>query len=204
MSATDGGCLPIFGRHDTSFTYPQDGFMWPLPESGTGFHLIDSWFVGSDALAELPDEFGTRRALFKDTLTHLALPCITLGVASSGALLRYMRASLLEVLREDYVRTARAKGVSEFRTIIVHACRNALVPIVTILGFSIGGAIGGAVLTESIFALNGMGRVAVKAILYLDFATIMGVTLITSIIFLLSNLVVDITYALIDPRVRLE
>ena len=111
---------------------------------------------------------------------------------------------MLEVLREDYVRTARAKGVSEFRTVIVHACRNALVPIVTILGFSIGGAIGGAVLTESIFAFNGMGRVAVKAIQYLDFATIMGVTLITSVIFLLSNLVVDITYALIDPRVRLE
>ncbi len=142
--------------------------------------------------------------MFKDTLTHLALPCITLGVASAGSLLRYMRASLLEVLREDYVRTARAKGVSEFRTVIVHACRNALVPIVTILGFSIGGAIGGAVLTESIFAFNGMGRVAVKAIQYLDFATIMGVTLITSVIFLLSNLVVDITYALIDPRVRLE
>ncbi len=204
VTATEGGCLPLYGRHDTSYTYPQDGFISPLPESGTGFHLIDSWFVSNSSLEELPDEFSTRRALFKDTLTHLALPCITLGVASAGSLLRYMRASLLEVLREDYVRTARAKGVSEFRTVIVHACRNALVPIVTILGFSIGGAIGGAVLTESIFAFNGMGRVAVKAIQYLDFATIMGVTLITSVIFLLSNLVVDITYALIDPRVRLE
>ena len=115
-----------------------------------------------------------------------------------------MRASLLEVLNEDYVRTARAKGLAEWRVIIVHACRNALVPIVTILGFSIGGAIGGAVLTETIFAFNGMGRVAVTSIQYLDFTVIMGVTLITSVIFLLSNLVVDIMYAVVDPRVRLE
>ena len=88
--------------------------------------------------------------------------------------------------------------------IIVHACRNALVPIVTILGFSIGGAIGGAVLTETIFAFNGMGRVAVTSIQYLDFTVIMGVTLITSVIFLLSNLIVDIMYAVVDPRGRLE
>ena len=115
-----------------------------------------------------------------------------------------MRASLLEVLNEDYVRTARAKGVSERRVILVHACRNALVPILTILGFSIGGAIGGAVLTESIFSFNGMGRVAVQAITVLDFSVIMGVTLITAVIFLIANLIVDILYAVIDPRVRLE
>jgi ABC-type dipeptide/oligopeptide/nickel transport system permease component len=115
-----------------------------------------------------------------------------------------MRASLLEVLHEDYVRTARAKGVSEFRVVVVHACRNALIPIVTILGFSIGGALSGAVLTETIFAFNGMGRVAVKSIQYIDLPVIMGVTIITAVIFLLSNLVVDIMYAIVDPRVRLE
>jgi len=201
---TEGGCFPIYGRHDPSYTYPVDGYAWYYPTGGTGFHLVDSWFVTDEKLATLPSEWGSNRLLFKDTFFHLALPCAALGIASTGSLLRYMRASLLEVLHEDYVRTARAKGLSEIRVVIVHACRNALIPIVTILGFSIGGAIGGAVLTETVFAFNGMGRVAVTSIQYLDFAVIMGVTLITSVIFLLSNLIVDITYAIIDPRVRLE
>ena len=219
---TDGGCFPIYGRHDPGFSFPENGFgislstlipgldgtfldlSIPYPDGGTGFHLVDSWFASDEQLAALPDEYGSRRLLFKDSILHLVLPCTALGVASAGGLLRYMRASLLEVLNEDYVRTARAKGLAEWRVIIVHACRNALVPIVTILGFSIGGAIGGAVLTETIFAFNGMGRVAVTSIQYLDFTVIMGVTLITSVIFLLSNLIVDIMYAVVDPRVRLE
>ena len=200
----EGGCFPIYGRHDPSYTYPVDGYAWYYPAGGTGFHLVDSWFVTDEKLASLPSEWGSNWLLFKDTLKHLALPCAALGIASAGSLLRYMRASLLEVLHEDYVRTARAKGLSEIKVVVVHACRNALIPIVTILGFSIGGAIGGAVLTETVFAFNGMGRVAVTSIQYLDFAVIMGVTLITSVIFLLSNLIVDITYAIIDPRVRLE
>ncbi len=204
LFGTEGGCFPIFGRHDPSLTYPEDGFASYYPAGGTGFHLIDSWFVTDQKLATLPVEYGSNWLLFKDTLLHLALPCACLGVASSGSLLRYMRASLLEVLHEDYVRTARAKGISESRVVIVHACRNALIPIVTILGFSIGGALSGAVLTETIFALNGMGRVAVKSIQYIDLPVIMGVTLITAVIFLLSNLVVDIMYAIVDPRVRLE
>lgn len=204
LFGTSGGCFPIYGRHDPSLTYPVDGFASFYPAGGTGFHLIDSWFVTDEKLATLPEAWSSNWLLFKDTLLHLALPCAALGIASSGSLLRYMRASLLEVLHEDYVRTARAKGLSESKVVIVHACRNALVPIVTILGFSIGGAIGGAVLTETIFAFNGMGRVAVKSIQYLDFPVIMGVTLITAAIFLLSNLIVDILYAVIDPRVRLE
>ena len=204
LFGTNGGCFPIYGRHDPSLTYPVDGFTSFYPAGGTGFHLIDSWFVTDGKLATLPPEYGSNWLLFKDTLLHLALPCACLGVASSGSLLRYMRASLLEVLHEDYVRTARAKGISESRVVIVHACRNALIPIVTILGFSIGGALSGAVLTETIFALNGMGRVAVKSIQYIDLPVIMGVTLITAVIFLLSNLVVDIMYAIVDPRVRLE
>ena len=204
LLGTEGGCFPIFGRHDPSLTYPEDGFASYFPAGGTGFHLIDSWFVTDQKLATLPAEFGSNWLLFKDTALHLALPCACLGVASAGGLLRYMRASLLEVLHEDYVRTARAKGISEFRVVIVHACRNALIPIVTILGFSIGGALSGAVLTETIFGLNGMGKVAVKSIQYIDLPVIMGVTLITAVIFLLSNLIVDIMYAIVDPRVRLE
>lgn len=160
--------------------------------------------MNDETLSLMGSDFDTRWELFKDTLLHLMLPCMTLGIASAGGLLRYMRASLLEVLREDYVRTARAKGLSGYRVIVVHACRNALVPIVTLLGFSIGGAIGGAVLTESIFAFTGMGRIAVEAIQYDDQVVVMGVTLITSVIFLMSNLIVDISYAIVDPRVRLE
>ncbi len=210
---TEGGCLPLYGRHDVALTYPDytsltcvqiSCYPWYYPSGGTGFHLVDSWFVTDQALSTLHPDYSTNRALFNDSLSHLILPSFTLGIASAGSLLRYMRASLLEVLNEDYVRTARAKGVSESRAILVHACRNALIPILTILGFSIGGAIGGAVLTESIFNFYGMGRVAIQGVLVPDFSIIMGVTLITAVIFLLSNLVVDILYAIVDPRVRLE
>ncbi len=204
LFGTDDGCFPLFGRHDPYYTYPVDGYHSFYPESGTGFHLIDSWFVTDTKLAELPSDYDTNLELFMDTLSHLVLPCAALGIASSGSLLRYMRASLLEVLNEDYVRTARAKGLSEFRVVVVHACRNAMVPIVTILGFSIGGAIGGAVLTESVFGIYGMGTVGVNGIKNLEYPIVMGVTLLTSAIFLLSNLVVDIAYAIVDPRVRLE
>ncbi len=196
---TDGGCFPIYGRHDPTYTFP---------DTGTGFHLIDSWIVDEptkfNPLTNQYEVSMSHSDMFFDTLKHLFLPCFTLAIASTGGLLRYMRASLLEVMNEDYVRTARAKGISETRVILVHAVRNALVPIVTILGFSIGGAIGGAVLTETIFAFPGMGKTAVDAIVYLDFSMIMGVTLVTAIIFLLSNLLVDISYAIVDPRVRLE
>jgi len=214
---TEGGCLPIYGRHDAALTYPDrtsalcdtaiSGIAcypsW-YPSGGTGFHLVDSWFVTDDALASIHPDYASNSLLFNDTLSHLILPSLTLGIASAGSLLRYMRASLLEVMNEDYVRTARAKGLVESRVIIVHACRNALIPILTILGFSIGGAIGGAVLTESIFAFYGMGNVAVDAIINLDYSVLMGVTLITAVIFLLSNLIVDILYGVVDPRVRLE
>ena len=214
---TEGGCLPIYGRHDAALTYPDrtsalcdtviSGIAcypsW-YPSGGTGFHLVDSWFVTDEALDSIHPDYASNSLLFNDTLSHLILPSLTLGIASAGSLLRYMRASLLEVMNEDYVRTARAKGLSESRVIIVHACRNALIPILTILGFSIGGAIGGAVLTESIFAFYGMGNVAVDAIINLDYSVLMGVTLITAVIFLLSNLVVDILYGVVDPRVRLE
>jgi len=204
LFGTKGGCFPIQGRHDTGYTYPVDGFVWYYPAGGTGFNLLDSWFVSDAKLSTLPEQWNTNWLLFKDAFLHLALPCLTLGIASSGSILRYMRASLLEVLNEDYVRTARAKGIKERRVIVVHASRNAIVPIVTILGMSIGAAIGGAVLTETVFNIFGMGRASVKAVLGLDYPMIMGVTIITSMIFLLSNLIVDILYAVIDPRVRLE
>ncbi len=195
---TEGGCLPIYGRHDAALTYPdRTSALCDTAISGIACYP-------SEALDSIHPDYASNSLLFNDTLSHLVLPSLTLGIASAGSLLRYMRASLLEVMNEDYVRTARAKGLSESRVIIVHACRNALIPILTILGFSIGGAIGGAVLTESIFAFYGMGNVAVDAIINLDYSVLMGVTLITAVIFLLSNLVVDILYGVVDPRVRLE
>jgi len=217
LFGTEGGCLPIYGRHDSALTYPDRASSlcdtvvsgiacypsW-YPSGGTGFHLLDSWFVTDEALDWVHPEYASNWLLFKDTLSHLILPSLTLGIASAGSILRYMRASLLEVMNEDYVRTARAKGLSESRVILVHACRNALVPILTILGFSIGGAIGGAVLTETIFAFRGMGKVAVDSIINIDYSVLMGVTLVTAVIFLLSNLIVDILYGVVDPRVRLE
>ena len=217
LFGTEGGCLPIYGRHDSAWTYPDRASSlcdtvvsgiacypsW-YPSGGTGFHLLDSWFVTDEALDWVHPEYASNWLLFKDTLSHLILPSLTLGIASAGSILRYMRASLLEVMNEDYVRTARAKGLSESRVILVHACRNALVPILTILGFSIGGAIGGAVLTETIFAFRGMGKVAVDSIINIDYSVLMGVTLVTAVIFLLSNLIVDILYGVVDPRVRLE
>lgn len=163
----------------------------------TGMYTVDS------LIANPVPEGRTRTDLFFQSIKHLTLPVVCLSLGTAGGLLRYMRSSLLEVLNEDYVRTARAKGLAENTVIIKHAVRNALIPIVTILGFMLGGVLGGAVLTETIFALPGMGMAAIRAILLTDFSVIMGVTLVTSVIFLLSNLVVDIAYAWIDPRVRL-
>lgn len=163
----------------------------------TGLNTLDS------LIANPITEEQTRFGLFIQSLKYLTLPIVCLSLATAGGLLRYMRSSLLEVMNEDYIRTARAKGLKEGTVIIKHGVRNALIPIVTILGFMVGGVLGGAVLTETIFSLPGMGMAAVRAIILLDFAVIMGVTIITSVIFLLSNLVVDIAYAWIDPRVRL-
>ena len=163
----------------------------------TGLNTLDSIIANP-----VPEE-KSRFVLFIQSLKYLTLPIACLSLATAGGLLRYMRSSLLEVMNEDYIRTARAKGLKERTVIFKHGVRNALIPIVTILGFMLGGVLGGAVLTETIFSLPGMGMAAVRAITLLDFSVIMGVTMITSVIFLLSNLVVDIAYAWIDPRVRL-
>ena len=163
----------------------------------TGLYTLDS------LIANPVPEDKTRIGLFVQSLKFLTLPIVCLSLATAGGLLRYMRSSLLEVMNEDYIRTARAKGLEEGTVILKHGVRNALIPIVTILGFMLGGILGGAVLTETIFSLPGMGMAAVRAIILLDFSVIMGITIITSVIFLVSNLVVDIAYAWIDPRVRL-
>ena len=137
-----------------------------------------------------------------DFLSHLILP---IGVATFGGLAgfsRYMRQSMLEVVRQDYVQTARAKGLAEGVVIGKHALRNALLPIVTILGLSLPGLVGGSVIIESIFAIPGMGQLMVQAVFERDYPVIMGNLVVVSTLTLLANLVADVTYGLVDPRIR--
>lgn len=139
-----------------------------------------------------------------DLLRHLILPAILLSIAQAALIMRYMRSSLLEVLNQDYVRTARAKGVKEFWVIAKHALRNALLPVVTVIGSTIGLAIGGAIFIESVFNWPGMGLLLVDAVQTRDYPVIMGATLIIGACVIIVNLLTDITYAIIDPRIKVS
>ncbi|PSH68802.1 peptide permease [Phyllobacterium brassicacearum] len=137
-----------------------------------------------------------------DLLHHLVLPAALLSIAQAALIMRYTRASMLEVLNQDYVRTARAKGVKEFWVIAKHALRNALLPVVTLIGSTIGLAIGGAIFIESVFNWPGMGLLLVNAVETRDYPVIMGSTLIIGACVIVVNLLTDITYAVIDPRIK--
>ena len=136
------------------------------------------------------------------TWAHLVLPAVSLSTIVLGRLARLVRSSMLEVLGQDYVRTARAKGLGELRVLSVHALRNAAIPIVTLLGLQFAQLLGGAVVTETIFAWPGVGRLVVEAIFNRDFPLVQGVVLVVSLIFVVVSLLIDIAYALLDPRVR--
>lgn len=135
-------------------------------------------------------------------LRHVALPAITLGGIFIGPVARMTRTSLLEVLNSDFVRTARAKGVSENRVVLSHALRNSLIPVVTLIGLQIGFLLGGAVVTETMFAWPGVGRLAVGAITSADYALSQGAILVLALSFIIVNIIVDFLYAVLDPRVR--
>jgi peptide/nickel transport system permease protein len=135
-------------------------------------------------------------------LQHLILPSITLSVIFIALIARVTRASVLEALGEDYIRTARAKGLPESRVLVRHAVANAAVPIVTVIGIGIALLIGGVVVTESVYAIPGLGRLTVDAVLARDFPTIQGVILFFSVIYVLVNLLVDLSYVFLDPRIR--
>lgn len=135
-------------------------------------------------------------------LYHLTLPAITLSLIYIALIARVTRASVLETLGEDYIRTARAKGLPETRVLIRHALANAAVPIVTVIGIGIALLIGGVVVTESVYAIPGLGRLTVDAVLARDFPTIQGVILLFSFVYVMINLLVDLTYVLFDPRIR--
>jgi len=140
----------------------------------------------------------------KDALWHLILPSLAVGTIPLATTARMTRSSLLEVLGQDYIRAARAKGVKERVVISKHALRNAFIPIITIIGLEISGLLTGAVLTETVFNLPGMGSSMVNAILARDYPIIQGFTIVIALIFVLSNLIVDISYAYLDPRIRLD
>lgn len=135
---------------------------------------------------------------------HLILPAFVLGVAQAGVIARLVRANMVEVLRQEYVTVARAKGLAERGVIVRHALRNALIPVVTVLGLQFGFLLGGAVIVETVFARPGIGRLAVDSILAKDYPMVQGVVLFSAVVYVLVNLIVDISYAWLDPRIHYE
>jgi peptide/nickel transport system permease protein len=146
--------------------------------------------------------YGGPDASFFTRLTHLMLPAVALGVVSSALITRFTRASMLDVLNDDYVRTARSKGMSEFRVVLKHAFKNALIPILTVLGLTAALLVSGAVVTETVFSLPGVGNLVVSAVLRRDYPVIQGALLVIAAIYVLINFGIDMLYLMIDPRVR--
>ena len=171
--------LPVSGRLALEYDLPPR----------TGFMLIDAWLSG---------EPGALRS----ALSHLVLPSVVLGTIPLAVIARMTRSAMLEVLREDYVRTARAKGLSPARVVFVHALRNALVPVITVMGLLVGSLLGGAVLTETIFSWPGVGTWLIDAIARRDYPVVQGGILITASLVIVVNLIVDLMYGLINPRIR--
>ena len=158
------------------------------PPRITGMMVLDSLLTGN-----LDD--------FVDALQHLVMPAVVLGVSTAGIILRITRSTMIETLREEFVRTARAKGAGRMRVIVRHALRNAMIPTVTVIGLAFGNLLAGAVLTETIFSWPGLGMYATTAVVSLDIPAIMGVTLVAAVAYSLVNLIVDLVYARLDPRI---
>ena len=146
--------------------------------------------------------YGGPGSSFADRMYHLALPAIALGVVSSALILRFTRASMLDVLGDDFIRTARAKGLGERRVVMKHALKNALIPILTIIGLTAAVLISGAVVTETVFGLPGVGNLVVSAVLRRDYPVIQGALLVIAALYVLINFAIDMLYLLVDPRVR--
>ena len=179
------GWTPVSGRLDLAFDIaPRTGFM-----------LIDSW------LAEAADP-SLNAGAFKDALKHLILPAIVLGTIPLAVIARMTRSSMLEVLREDYVRTARAKGLSPARVIFIHTLRNAMIPVLTVMGLQVGTLMGGAVLTETIFSWPGIGKWLIDAISRRDYPVVQNGILMVATLVILVNFTVDILYGIANPRIR--
>lgn len=146
--------------------------------------------------------YGGPGATFLDRMSHLVLPAIVLGLVNSALITRFTRASMLDVLNDDYVRTARAKGLPERRVVLKHALKNALIPILTVIGLTTALLVSGAVVTETVFGLPGVGNLVVNGVLRRDYPVIQGALLVIAALYVLINLVIDLLYLFVDPRVR--
>ncbi len=166
-----------------------------------GIHL--GWLPIS-GIRSLNAEYLPPAMAFWDLIRHLILPVLLAAFGGLAGLSRYMRANMLEVIRQDYILTARAKGLSERAVIYRHALRNALLPVITILGLSIPGLIGGSVIFETIFAIPGMGQLFYMAVMARDYPVVMGILFIGAVLTLFGNLIADVFYALADPRIRVS
>jgi len=175
------GWLPVSGRL---------GYEYDI-EHITGLYLVDSLLV-KDYEA------------FWDALKHLILPAVALGTIPMAIIARMTRSSMIEVMKEEYIKTARAKGCSRFQVVVIHALRNALMPVVTIIGLMLGSLFAGSILTETTFSWPGIGKWLVNAVYQRDFPVIQSATLIIASMFIVINLIVDLLYALINPKIRLS
>ena len=173
------GWTPVSGRIAVQYDVPAP----------TGFMLVDTLRAGD-------------MGAFRSALSHLILPTIALGTIPLAVIARMTRSSMLEVLREDYVRAARAKGLPRWRVIVVHALRNALIPVVTVVGLQVGLLLSGAILTETIFSWPGVGRLLVESIRLRDYPLLQGAVLMIAMTYLVVNLGTDLLYAALDPRIR--
>jgi peptide/nickel transport system permease protein len=194
--------LPPSGR--VSPGVPNDPFteVWGLTLSETGFLASLADFISR--LNLLNALLSANWELLKDSITHLILPALALGTIPMALIARMARSAMLEVLGQDYIRTARAKGLTRRAVILKHAFRNTLLPLVTVIGLSLGGLLGGAVLTETIFGLSGVGRTLYEAITARDYGIVQAFTVVIAIFFVVLNLIVDLSYAYLDPRIRLN
>ncbi|MBI0163301.1 ABC transporter permease subunit [Bartonella sp. M0283] len=173
------GWTPVSGRISLLYYFDQP----------TGFMLIDSWLSGEEGA-------------FESAVSHLILPTLVLATVPLAVIARQTRSAMLEVLGEDYVRTAKAKGLSTFRVVAIHALRNAFIPIVTTIGLQIGMLMGGAILTETIFSWPGIGKWMIDSISRRDYESVQGGLLMIAVLVMVVNLVVDLLYGFINPRVR--
>jgi peptide/nickel transport system permease protein len=192
--------------HITSFVAL---FLYSMPGFWLGLMMVIlfamklGWLPASQ-MESVDAEFLPFGERLVDRALHLVMPVFVLGIASAASVARYMRGSLLEVIRQDYVRTARAKGLSERRVVFGHALRNALLPIITLLGLYLPFLISGAVVTETIFAWPGMGRLTIDAIFSRDYPVVMAANLLAGVMVVFGNLLSDVLYGIADPRIRFE
>ena len=175
-----------------------------MPNFWLGLMLIQYFSIGNWMPEWMSGWAQMRASGWGDSWRQMVLPILTLGTAGAAIIARMTRSSMLEVIGQDYIRTARAKGVKERIVIYRHALKNALIPVVTVVGLEFGALLGGTVLTETIFAINGMGRLTIDAIRTRDFPVVQGTVLVISLLFVLVNLLVDISYRFLNKRIELD